>query len=164
MHASLLSRFIFWYGNPRCALIQPHTHTCACNMCIIMSYVIHWQFRLIDHNGSHKPASVLSSQQCRINNSSKCSNCYGPRAFGGPAVLCIEFFVIICNGGYKKLGARGKLSERGPIFYTCYTKTLFAESKFNFSFCLGICFCVKVHFTLKIVWSHLILNCSLSTH
>jgi len=26
--------------------------------------------------------------QCRINNSSKCSNCYGPRAFGGPAVFC----------------------------------------------------------------------------
>jgi len=24
----------------------------------------------------------------RINNSSKCSNCYGPRAFGGPAVFC----------------------------------------------------------------------------
>jgi len=25
---------------------------------------------------------------CRINNSSKCSNFYGPRAFGGPAVFC----------------------------------------------------------------------------
>ena len=26
--------------------------------------------------------------QCRINNSSKSSNCYGPRAFGGPEVFC----------------------------------------------------------------------------
>jgi len=29
--------------------------------------------------------------QCRINNDSKCSNCYGPRAFGGPAVLRVKF-------------------------------------------------------------------------
>ena len=33
--------------------------------------------------------------QCRINNSSKCSNCYQPRAFGGPAVLCLKF-VLYC--------------------------------------------------------------------
>jgi len=26
--------------------------------------------------------------QYRINSSSKCSNCYGPRAFGGPTVFC----------------------------------------------------------------------------
>jgi len=31
---------------------------------------------------------VFGLRQCRINNSSKCSNCYGPRAFGGPAVFC----------------------------------------------------------------------------
>jgi len=35
-------------------------HTCACNMFIISSFVINWQFRRIDHNGSHKPVSVLS--------------------------------------------------------------------------------------------------------
>jgi len=58
--ASLVSRFIFWSGNPGCALIQPHT--CACNMRIISSFVINWQFRRIDHNGSHKPVSVLSPQ------------------------------------------------------------------------------------------------------
>jgi len=34
--------------------------------------------------------------QCRINNSSKCSNCYGPSAFGIP--LFVE--CVICNGGY----------------------------------------------------------------
>ena len=32
----------------------------------------------------------VAPRQCRINNSSKCSNCYGPRAFGGSAVLCAE--------------------------------------------------------------------------
>jgi len=56
--ASLLSCFIFWCGNPGCALLQ--LHTCACNMCIISSFVINWQFRQIDHNSSHKPASVLT--------------------------------------------------------------------------------------------------------
>jgi len=30
---------------------------------------------------------------CRINNSSKCSNCYGPRAFGGPAVFCNKSYL-----------------------------------------------------------------------
>ena len=39
----------------------------------------------------------------------------------------------------------------------------FTETKKSFSFCLGICFCVKVHSTLYIFWSNLILNCSLST-
>jgi len=27
-------------------------------------------------------------------------------------------------------------------------ETFFAESKLNFSFCLGICFCVEVNFSL----------------
>jgi len=38
--------------------------------------------------------------------------------------------------------------KRAPIFYTCYTKILLAETNLNFSFCLDICFCVKVNFTL----------------
>ena len=58
-YASLVSHFFFRWGNPDCALIQPHT--CACNMCTISSFVINWQLRRTDHNGSHKPESVLSS-------------------------------------------------------------------------------------------------------
>jgi len=50
------------YDHLWCALIQPHT--CACNMCIISSFVIKCQFMPIDHNGSHKPVSVLSSSSC----------------------------------------------------------------------------------------------------
>jgi len=41
------------------------------------------------------------------------------------------------------------ITKGTPILRTCYTETLFAESKFNVLFCLGICFCVKVHFTLQ---------------
>jgi len=40
-------------SNPGCAQIQPHT--CVCNICIISSFVIDWQFRRIDHNGSRNP-------------------------------------------------------------------------------------------------------------
>jgi len=32
--------------------------------------------------------------QCRINNSSKCSNCFRPRAFGGPAVFCDKLYLL----------------------------------------------------------------------
>jgi len=32
--------------------------------------------------------------QCRINNSSRCSNCYWPRALEGPAVFCIKFYLL----------------------------------------------------------------------
>jgi len=41
------------------------------------------------------------------------------------------------------LGARGKLSEKELyILPMIYIETLFAERKWNFSICLGICFCV----------------------
>jgi len=35
-----------------------------------------------------------------------------------------------------------------PIFCSGYTESLFAEMKLNFSFFLGICFCVKARLTL----------------
>ena len=41
-----------------------------------------------------------SCMQCRINNSSKCSNCCGPRAFGALVALCVTFFFTICKDGY----------------------------------------------------------------
>jgi len=45
---------------------------------------------------------------------------------------------------------KANFGEVGPFLYAGYTETSFAESKLNFSFwfCLGICFCVEVHFTL----------------
>ena len=44
-HASLVSRFVFWCGNPGCAPMQ--LYTCTCNTCIISSFVNNWQFRRI---------------------------------------------------------------------------------------------------------------------
>ena len=67
--------------------------------------------------------------QCRINNSSKCRNCYEPRVFGGLAVPVRNLVFIICKGKYYNLGARGRLSERGPYILHMIYKTLFAESK-----------------------------------
>jgi len=39
-----------------------HTTACICGMCNVSCFVINWLFRRIDHNGSHKPVSVLSPQ------------------------------------------------------------------------------------------------------
>jgi len=45
-------------------LIQSDTN--AYNMCFVSSLVINWQFRRIDHNGSHKPVSFLPLIIARI--------------------------------------------------------------------------------------------------
>jgi len=37
---------------------------------------------------------IISGSQSRINNSSKCSNCYGSRDFGGPAVFCNKSYLL----------------------------------------------------------------------
>jgi len=39
-------------------------------------------------------------------------------------------------------------SQKDDPIFSHDTETLFAESKLNVPFCLGICFYVKVHFTL----------------
>jgi len=46
-------------------LIQ--SHTCACNMCFVSSFVINWQFRRFDHNGSHKPYLFFLLSNCTYN-------------------------------------------------------------------------------------------------
>jgi len=60
--ASLVSGFVFWCGNPGCALMDPHT--CACNVCIISRFVISWQFRRIDHIGSQSPYLFCPPSSC----------------------------------------------------------------------------------------------------
>jgi len=40
-------------------------------------------------------SDVHEEMQRRINNSSKCSNCYGPRAFGAPVVFCNKSYSFI---------------------------------------------------------------------
>ena len=58
MHYHKVSHFIF-------VLIQ--LHTCVCNMRFILSFFINWQFRQINHIGSHKPVSVLSFSNFTFN-------------------------------------------------------------------------------------------------
>jgi len=36
-------------------------------MCFVSSFVINWQFKRIDHNGSRKSVSVLSPRNCTYN-------------------------------------------------------------------------------------------------
>jgi len=43
------------------------SHTCACNMSFVSSFVIYWQFRRIDHNGSHKPYLFFLLSNCTYN-------------------------------------------------------------------------------------------------
>jgi len=55
---------------------------------------------------------VFRERQCRINNSSKCRNCYGPPRFLDTAVFCVKFVFHYMH--YWNLGARGKLLESEP--------------------------------------------------
>ena len=71
----------------------------------------------------------------------------GPPLLGPLPSVVLNLFSIM-QELILELSVRNKLSERWPIFHTSYTETLFAESKLNFVFCLGFCFCVKVNFTL----------------
>jgi len=83
---------------------------------------------------------VRAYEQRRINNNSKCSNCYGPRAFGDPAVLCVKF--VLCDiQGYvvefrqfsypsRKFSYPRKTLRKGALYFIHDAETLFAESKF----------------------------------
>jgi len=73
-------------------------------------------------------------EQCRINNNAT-----------DPAALRVKCILYYMQGWILEFG---QYLRKEALFNTCYTKTLFGESKLNFSFCLGICLCVKLNFTL----------------
>jgi len=86
--------------------------------------------------------------QCRINNSSKFNNCYGPRASGGPAVFCVKF-VFYCmmditkiQGGYSNLGVRGKFSGSSPYILHMLYRNFIRWKQVKILIFLGIRFCV----------------------
>jgi len=54
-----LADFMMHHWLPVSFFVLIQSHTCACNMCFVSSFVINRQFRWIDHNGSQKPISVL---------------------------------------------------------------------------------------------------------
>jgi len=72
-----------------------------------------------------------------------------PALLGAP-VLCVKI-VVYCMQGWMLESKCKANSPKGALYFTHvihHTETLFAESKLNFSFCMGICFCVKGNFTL----------------
>ena len=69
-------------------------------------------------------------EQCRINNGSKCSNCYGPRAFGGLAVLCVKFVLYDIQGCIVEFRCPRKTLRKGALYFAHDAVTLFTESKF----------------------------------
>jgi len=54
-----LADFMMHHWFPVSFFVLMQSLTCSCNMCFVSSFVINWQFRRIDDNGSQKPFSVL---------------------------------------------------------------------------------------------------------
>jgi len=54
----------------------------------------------------------------RINSSSKCSNCYGPHAFGDPAVLCVKFVLYDIQGYRVEFRCPRKALRKGALYFT----------------------------------------------
>jgi len=69
----------------------------------------------------------------------------------GHTVLRVTFVRYYMQGWIPEFRCPRQTLRKGALFYTCYPETSFAESKLNFSFCLGSYFCVKFHFTVYIV-------------
>jgi len=59
----------------------------------------------------------VAPRQCRINNSSKCSNCYGPRAFGGPAVLCVKCVLYHMQRWISELSCPRQTLRKGALYF-----------------------------------------------
>ena len=98
------------------------------------------------------PGYVMPDIQCMIrsisvNNSSKCSNCYWPYAFGVLAVLCVKFVLCYMLGWILEIRCPRQTRRKQPyVLHLLYNN--FICWKLHFSFCLAIRLCVKVHFTL----------------
>ena len=89
------------------------------------------------------------SGQCRINDNGKCSDRCGPR---GPCVILNRWILEFrCQ------------RQTLPMYFTHGKQTLFAETKLNFSFCLGSCSAWKYILHCKFLKSFDI-QLSLSTH
>ena len=107
---------------------------------MLSSWVLRFRVRKSITRGMQGSLAVVNSliimftdNQCQINNSSKCSNCYWPHAFGGLVVLRVKFVLYNMEGWVLELRCPRQTHLSFPVFYTCRTKTLFAESKLNFS-------------------------------
>jgi len=78
----------------------------------------------------------MGSLQCRINNSSKSNNCYGPRAFGGPAVLCVKYM----QGLVLEFRCPKQTLRKGPCILHMLYKTFSQKASKIFHF---VCECAS---------------------
>ena len=62
-----LADFMMQHWFPVSFFVLVQSHTCVCNMYFLSSFVINWQFKRIDRNGSHTPVSVLYLRNCTYN-------------------------------------------------------------------------------------------------
>jgi len=63
----------------------------------------------------------LVTDQSRMSNSSKRSNCYGPRAFGGSTVLCDNFFLYCMQGWTSEFRCPRQTLRKRPYILHIYT-------------------------------------------
>jgi len=61
-----LADFMMYHQCPVSFFALIPSHTCAYNMCFVSSFVINWQFKRIEHNGTHKPGICSVPQQLYI--------------------------------------------------------------------------------------------------
>ena len=76
-----------------------------------------------------KSASAISAnacEQCQINNSSKCSNCYGPRAFGGRAVHCLQCVLCYMQGWMLEFRCPRQILRKGTLYFTHAIQKLYS--------------------------------------
>jgi len=54
---------------------------------------------------------------CQISNSYKCSNCYGARAFWGPADLCVKLVLYYMQGGILEFRCRRQTLRKATLYF-----------------------------------------------
>jgi len=99
-------------------------------------------YRIFGYRIINKAVSA-SKDQCRFNLTlvANVVTATGPALLAAPQ-SCV-FCSLLCLYAILEFSSPRQTRRRGPIIFTCYTETSSAESKLNFSFCLGICFWVK---------------------
>ena len=83
-----LADFMMYHWFPVSFFVLISSHTCACNMCFVSSFVINWQFRRIDRNGTQKPVSFLSPSSCTYNSHIKKKRKFSCELYTHSQLLC----------------------------------------------------------------------------
>ena len=105
---------------PGCCLPPPYQNFWlrACGVETFSSIWFGWPMkRTISSEKSSSASKKQTLQdQCRINNSSKCSNCYGLRTFGDPALICVKFVLLYMQGRILEFRCPRQTLRKGAIY------------------------------------------------